>query len=219
LKSSIGGSYLSLNFESRADLPASMRREAVENGWPVAGPNAYPWVQHRDRDGVLRPLTERDVRVVSACARSLMAFFVKHSDLFGRESFEPVCESFLDENDLEVRFTVPYEADRLYEVNEPRALREPERKPVKVGRNAPCPCGSGKKYKKCCLGKDEAVGAAARAPAASHEIDERLVEEMTRFAARRFGKAWFCAGMCHRIRRIRPGLPSVGPTLLGDSNT
>ena len=24
----------------------------------------------------------------------------------------------------------------------------------KVGRNAPCPCGSGKKYKKCCLGKD-----------------------------------------------------------------
>jgi methionyl aminopeptidase len=24
----------------------------------------------------------------------------------------------------------------------------------KVGRNAPCPCGSGRKYKKCCLGKD-----------------------------------------------------------------
>ena len=23
----------------------------------------------------------------------------------------------------------------------------------KIGRNAPCPCGSGKKYKKCCLGK------------------------------------------------------------------
>ena len=22
---------------------------------------------------------------------------------------------------------------------------------VKVGRNAPCPCGSGKKYKKCCI--------------------------------------------------------------------
>lgn len=24
----------------------------------------------------------------------------------------------------------------------------------KIGRNEPCPCGSGKKYKKCCLGKD-----------------------------------------------------------------
>jgi uncharacterized protein len=23
----------------------------------------------------------------------------------------------------------------------------------KTGRNDPCPCGSGKKYKKCCLGK------------------------------------------------------------------
>ncbi len=28
-------------------------------------------------------------------------------------------------------------------------------KNVKVGRNAPCPCGSGLKYKKCCLGKTE----------------------------------------------------------------
>ena len=28
---------------------------------------------------------------------------------------------------------------------------------MKVGRNDPCPCGSGKKYKKCCLGKDLAT--------------------------------------------------------------
>ena len=25
----------------------------------------------------------------------------------------------------------------------------------KIGRNDPCPCGSGKKFKKCCLGKNE----------------------------------------------------------------
>jgi len=25
---------------------------------------------------------------------------------------------------------------------------------VKAERNAPCPCGSGKKYKKCCMAKD-----------------------------------------------------------------
>ena len=31
------------------------------------------------------------------------------------------------------------------------APREPVRRPAKVGRNDPCPCGSGKKYKKCCL--------------------------------------------------------------------
>jgi tetratricopeptide (TPR) repeat protein len=33
-----------------------------------------------------------------------------------------------------------------------------------AGRNNPCPCGSGKKYKKCCLPKDEAAAAAARPP-------------------------------------------------------
>jgi peptide deformylase len=26
---------------------------------------------------------------------------------------------------------------------------------VKIGRNEPCPCGSGKKFKKCCLGKNK----------------------------------------------------------------
>jgi hypothetical protein len=35
---------------------------------------------------------------------------------------------------------------------------------VRTGRNDPCPCGSGKKYKKCCLAKDEA---AQRVPAPS----------------------------------------------------
>jgi preprotein translocase subunit SecA len=25
-----------------------------------------------------------------------------------------------------------------------------QRNEEKIGRNAPCPCGSGKKYKKCC---------------------------------------------------------------------
>jgi preprotein translocase subunit SecA len=35
------------------------------------------------------------------------------------------------------------------------AERRPEaaRSGQKVGRNDPCPCGSGKKYKKCCLAK------------------------------------------------------------------
>jgi hypothetical protein len=34
------------------------------------------------------------------------------------------------------------------------------------GRNDPCHCGSGRKYKQCCLAKDEAEAAAARAKAA-----------------------------------------------------
>lgn len=27
----------------------------------------------------------------------------------------------------------------------------------KIGRNEPCPCGSGKKYKKCCMDKPEQI--------------------------------------------------------------
>lgn len=34
------------------------------------------------------------------------------------------------------------------------------------GRNDPCHCGSGRKYKQCCLDKDEAEARAARAKAA-----------------------------------------------------
>lgn len=33
---------------------------------------------------------------------------------------------------------------------------------AKIERNAPCPCGSGKKYKRCCLEKDAAAKRAAR---------------------------------------------------------
>lgn len=49
------------------------------------------------------------------------------------------------------------ETGDTYEVLQSPENKEPVAAPVKkkkkIGRNAPCPCGSGKKYKKCCLGK------------------------------------------------------------------
>ena len=47
-----------------------------------------------------------------------------------------------------------------------------------AGRNDPCPCGSGRKFKKCCLGKD---GAAAR-PFTSGDRNSALTR-LSRFAA------------------------------------
>ena len=41
---------------------------------------------------------------------------------------------------------------KLNEIGKPLSIM-PVKKEVAVGRNEPCPCGSGKKYKKCCLGK------------------------------------------------------------------
>ncbi len=38
--------------------------------------------------------------------------------------------------------------DRLKELPKERLVRR-----VKVGRNQPCPCGSGRKFKKCCISK------------------------------------------------------------------
>ena len=36
--------------------------------------------------------------------------------------------------------------------------KKPIRRVTKIGRNDPCPCGSGKKYKNCCLDKDRENG-------------------------------------------------------------
>jgi len=53
----------------------------------------------------------------------------------------------------------------------------------KVGRNDPCPCGLGQKYKKCCLAKDETARvadlnakAAAAAAAAAVEAAKEEAE-------------------------------------------
>lgn len=43
----------------------------------------------------------------------------------------------------------------------------PEAPPGHQGRNEPCHCGSGKKYKHCCLAKDEETERASRAQEAS----------------------------------------------------
>jgi len=48
---------------------------------------------------------------------------------------------------------------------------------MKVGRNDPCPCGSGKKYKKCCLPKDELIRVAPPPATQAPEPDATLFED------------------------------------------
>jgi len=59
---------------------------------------------------------------------------------------------------------VGVEPDVPEDVSDVRKLLAPEQliahQPPAIGRNAPCPCGSGRKYKKCCL----TTAAGARAP-------------------------------------------------------
>jgi len=45
----------------------------------------------------------------------------------------------------------------------------------RTGRNDPCPCGSGKKYKKCCLPKEkEARRGAERQPPGYEPVERAL---------------------------------------------
>jgi hypothetical protein len=49
----------------------------------------------------------------------------------------------------------------------------------RAGRNDPCPCGSGRKYKQCCLEKDEAAAREARARAAAEAPEPDAAEQAT----------------------------------------
>jgi len=56
---------------------------------------------------------------------------------------------------------------------------------MKIGRNDPCPCGSGKKYKKCCLGKAAiSVDLLWRRLGEAHD---RLVSDLMKYAHSAFG--------------------------------
>ena len=54
----------------------------------------------------------------------------------------------------------------------------------KIGRNDPCPCGSGKKYKRCCLEQQSAIYSFW---AQQRDASDQLTRDMLRFAERRFG--------------------------------
>jgi preprotein translocase subunit SecA len=44
--------------------------------------------------------------------------------------------------------------EEMYTNKDESAIKKPVRRTEsKVGRNDPCPCGSGKKYKQCCISK------------------------------------------------------------------
>jgi len=82
----------------------------------------------------------------------------------GFEMFQDMIERVKEET-LSILFRIqPAEPESLTELHKPQEQQlifsgadaaTPKKKPTarstaKVGRNAPCPCGSGKKYKKCC---------------------------------------------------------------------
>lgn len=174
---------LSLSFERKKDVPPSMLREITAHQWPVEGRNAYPTVFGLSRDGRPRAITEREVRALTASATALVAFLATHGDLFEEPFPEPVCASFTDEDELTVTLTAPHD-EAVLDLEDAPAVALP-----KAGRNEPCPCGSGKKYKRCHLVSEEA-SASSSETVRVHEMDFVLVMKIRKFASDRFGQSW-----------------------------
>src|SRR5439155_25655000 len=70
------------------------------------------------------------------------------------------------------------------ELSEPAGVDEDMSFTPAIGRNEPCPCGSGKKYKRSCMDSDMEVHLAAPVPGRSalHDLDGELVQNCFAFA-------------------------------------
>ncbi len=75
---------------------------------------------------------------------------------------------------------------------------------MKTSRNAPCPCGSGKKYKKCCIGKEESTPK-PKAPAPLLFETDPLMDLSNRACDLIKQSRWEEAEeLCERLRRDYP---------------
>ncbi|PKQ77094.1 hypothetical protein CJP16_12575 [Aeromonas sobria] len=67
-------------------------------------------------------------------------------------SLEALSNEHLQEQAIKARFAACIlNAHFLAQRSEHPARAQPVVAPIKVNRNEPCPCGSDKKYKQCCL--------------------------------------------------------------------
>ena len=79
---------------------------------------------------------------------------------------------------------------------------------LKVGRNDPCPCGSGKKYKKCCLLKQSAepVASGPSGPEIrlQERVDDYLERSLPKSEVRRAMQVYFGEPLDRDGRRLEP---------------
>lgn len=83
-----------------------------------------------------------------------------------------------------------------------------------AGRNDPCPCGSGRKYKRCHYAADKAVSPGATSDVVSpfHEMDNQFVRELVGWAMNRFPAE--TVHVLHRLEADPEMTPQLGAPFL-----
>ncbi|MFH0903365.1 MAG: SEC-C metal-binding domain-containing protein, partial [Pseudomonadota bacterium] len=183
-----GVETLSLFFAAVGELPTLIRRELVELGWELSDFDVYPFWVHPTSDGKAQMPTEQDLRLLLAAAVGVAEHVERYREELTAREVPPRLGEYRVETDTGVvvaRITSPHpevswgrdreqpscsesspiclDASAIASAERERkgtaSAREPAR--VKPGRNEPCHCGSGRKYKQCCLDRDRDRDSAA----------------------------------------------------------
>lgn len=156
----------------------------------------------RIKRGDSAPLNEVEVSTLVACLRAVVS-------LTRREAGVGACLG------VQRKLTVRARMDHAHHLSPVAKPATPDFQ--KVGRNDPCPCGSGKKYKRCHLSD----GGTAPSPAAPldethHERDRRLAELLVIWGTDQFGKQAMRAAVTEAFGQREVSAQLVGPLLAYD---
>ncbi|HUO83890.1 MAG TPA: SEC-C domain-containing protein [Thermoanaerobaculia bacterium] len=171
-----------LAFEPEKTMPERMVREGKDHGWPVFR-KQWPLLMVVGPDGKANSASEGDLRLMTAVMAASLELVREHRSLFEETFPSPLIATYRMEG-IEVMLSAPFEPEPEESLQE---IFPPDVTPIRgprAGRNDPCPCGSGRKYKKCHLAADEREGVAIREKAGLHVMDYELVREIHRFAER-----------------------------------
>jgi hypothetical protein len=123
-------------------------RKAVEDGLVDDTVNDWPYLEKRLKSGKFLESEGRNYRLFDDAIASMENWHCfKPEAAFDDEREEDLEEEWEDE---ELPDDIPSWEERLETLAELPPPPQPVRVEAKPGRNDPCPCGSGKKYKKCC---------------------------------------------------------------------
>jgi uncharacterized protein len=154
----------------RDDVLANLEHDAPVSQWSRGFHRGHCWLEESWPEGVADFEDELGACLFTLSffsSRELAEGFVKECARDGQSLAEVAESSQRLFPDAMISYALLGEACRNAAREMAKASAGREARRSRVGRNDPCPCGSGKKYKKCCLATDTHV----HGPDCAHEHD------------------------------------------------